>query len=146
MTVPTALLLVNLASTWFMTGLIWFVQVVHYPQFFAVGAGVFPTYHKQHMRLTTLVVAPAMLLEAATAMALLVWRPASAEMWMLWTGVALLGVIWISTTILQVPQHRRLAAEFCGTTCRTLCRGNWVRTIAWTARAALMFAATAAVI
>ncbi|MCK6525129.1 hypothetical protein L6R49_27300, partial [Myxococcota bacterium] len=33
----TLLLLIHAAATWFMVGLIWFVQIVHYPLFSAVG-------------------------------------------------------------------------------------------------------------
>ena len=39
-----------LASTLFMTGLIWFVQVVHYPLFDRVESGAFRRYHADHTR------------------------------------------------------------------------------------------------
>ena len=41
------LLLVSLATTIFMTGLIWFVQVVHYAMFANVGLDPFTAYHPQ---------------------------------------------------------------------------------------------------
>lgn len=37
MELPGALLLVHAAATWAMVGLVWFVQVVHYPLFAQVG-------------------------------------------------------------------------------------------------------------
>ena len=49
-------LLACLASTLFMTGLIWFVQVVHYPLFSEVEPGDFLRYHAAHPRRTTRVV------------------------------------------------------------------------------------------
>ena len=55
-----ALLLACLASTLFMTGLIWFVQVVHYPLFDRVGAARFVPYHAAHSRRTSWVVAAPM--------------------------------------------------------------------------------------
>jgi sterol desaturase/sphingolipid hydroxylase (fatty acid hydroxylase superfamily) len=77
MAIETGIFVANLAATWFMVGLIWFVQVVHYPLFAAVPAGEpFAAYHRQHVRRTTWVVAPVMLVELVTAVALLLARPA----------------------------------------------------------------------
>ena len=55
------LLMLHLVSTLAMVGLIWFVQVVHYPLFDQVGRDGFRQYEQSHQRLTTLVVAPLML-------------------------------------------------------------------------------------
>ena len=68
-------LLIQDAATLFMVGLIWFVQIVHYPLFSRVGEEAFQRYETDHQRLTTWVVGPPMLAEFATAI-LLVWcRP-----------------------------------------------------------------------
>ena len=64
-------LLLQVAATLALVGLIWFVQVVHYPLFAKVGSSSFADYEQSHQRRTTLVVAPLMLVEAATAIALL---------------------------------------------------------------------------
>ena len=55
-------LLANLSTTLFMVGVIWFVQVVHYPLFSRVGGEGFALYSKAHSRLTTYV-GPPMLVE-----------------------------------------------------------------------------------
>jgi hypothetical protein len=60
-------LLAHAAATLFMVGLIWFVQVVHYPLFSRVGSDAFVPYAAAHGVLTTWVVGPPMLLEFATA-------------------------------------------------------------------------------
>ena len=44
---------INIASTWFMIGLIWFVQIVHYPLFVYVGSKEFRTFHENHKILIT---------------------------------------------------------------------------------------------
>ena len=130
------LLAAHAAATWAMTGLIWFVQVVHYPLFATVGAPAFPAYHAAHTRLTTLVVAPRMLAEAALAGWLVAVR--ADEAWVVWTGAALLAVVWLATFGLSVPRHNWLAAHGADAeVVRTLVATNWVRTIAWTARAGL---------
>jgi hypothetical protein len=128
------ILLLNLVATWFMVGLIWLIQLVHYRQFDLVGGDRWTQYHRDHSRRITWIVAPAMLLEAATAVALVVQRPSL----LTWTGLSLLVVIWLSTACLQVPLHRRLATAFDAAQCRRLTAGNWVRTVAWSARGVLM--------
>jgi hypothetical protein len=56
-------LLAHLAATLFMVGVIWFVQVVHYPLFSRAGSEKFAIYSEAHSRLTTYVVGPPMLVE-----------------------------------------------------------------------------------
>ena len=63
--------LAHVAATLFMVGLIWFVQIVHYPLFGSVGRGGFAGYSQAHSRLTGFVVGPPMLVEAGTAVALM---------------------------------------------------------------------------
>ena len=132
------LLIVNAAATWFMTGLIWFVQVVHYPLFAGVGRDGFAAYHDAHARRTTWVVGPAMLCEALSAALLVAARPPTVTAGAAWLGLALVAVIWLSTAALQVPQHGVLGAGFAEQSARRLVAGNWIRTAAWSARAVLV--------
>ena len=131
-------LLVQIASTCLLTGLIWTIQVVHYPLFAAVGAETFVDYQADHARRIATVVGPLMLIEASTAIALVAFRPSVLPDWIPWTGLALVMVIWLSTIILQVPCHGRLALGFDPDVHRRLVRSNWIRTFAWTARTALL--------
>jgi hypothetical protein len=134
----SAILLANAAATAFMTGLIWFVQVVHYPLFAKVGTEVFPAYSRSHQMLTTLVVGPPMLVEAATAVLLVVVRPAGTSTALAWTGLALVAAIWLSTAALQVPAHGRLVGGFDADTNAFLVSTNWIRTICWSARTVIV--------
>lgn len=131
-------LLINLAATWYMVGLIWFVQLVHYAQFCMVGDAQFMPYHHRHTKFTTLAVGPAMLAEAASAVAMASLVPAGVPAWPVWVGVALVAVLWVSTALVQVPQHNVLAGGFDARACGILCRTNWVRTVGWTARGVLV--------
>ena len=128
------LLLAHLASTAFMTGVIWFVQVVHYPLFASVGGSEFSAYERQHTDSTTWVVGPPMLVEAVTALLLFWFRPAGVSTWLLSLGLALLAVIWMSTAFLQVPCHELLSEQFNATVQQRLVATNWVRTVAWSLR------------
>lgn len=133
------ILLLHVASTLFMTGLIWFVQVVHYPMFALVGRGAAANYSTRHSERTTWVVGPPMLVEAATGIWLWLHPPAGAGL-LPALGLGLLAIIWLSTAALQVPCHNRLAQGFDPTVHQRLVRTNWIRTIAWTARAAIALA------
>ena len=121
-----------------MVGLIWFVQIVHYPLMGRVGKEVFQTYADAHSRLTSFVVGPPMLLEAATTVLLVPLHPANVALWQILLGIALLAVAWLSTYFLQVPCHRVLGGGFDPTTHRFLVRSNWLRTAAWSARGILL--------
>ena len=138
---PNAVLLTNAAATWFLAGLIWFVQVVHYPSFARVGPEAFAAYHRGHTTLTTRVVILPMCVELLTALALLLpaYRPPSVPLGWAVAGAALVAVLWASTALLQVPAHNRLAAGgWSPEVCESLCRWNWIRTAGWTARAVLL--------
>jgi hypothetical protein len=131
-------LLANLGSTLFMVGVIWFVQVVHYPLFSRVGGEGFALYSEAHSRLTTYVVGPPMLVEAATALLLVFHRPAEVPLWAALVGLALVGMIWASTALLQVPRHRALGSGFDRAALSGLVLTNWLRTAAWSVRGALV--------
>ncbi len=137
-TLPLAVLLVHLAATLYMLGLVWFVQWVHYPLFAAVGANGFGVYEREHVVRTGPVVGPAMLLEAGTGLALVALPPAGLPTLGSWLGLALLGVIWLSTLVFQIPCHRDLEHHFDAGTHRRLVSTNWIRTAAWSLRSVLV--------
>jgi hypothetical protein len=60
----------NLCASLFMTGVIWFVQIVHYPLFASVGAIDFPEYERRHANRTGYVVAPVMIFELGASFVL----------------------------------------------------------------------------
>lgn len=129
-------LLANAAATLFMTGLIWFVQIVHYPLFALVGDEAASAYASRHQALTTLVVGPVMLVEVAAAAWLAIAPPAGVPAWIPRAALAALVAIWLSTALWQVPLHQKLLAGHEPSTIASLVGGNWLRTILWTLRGA----------
>ncbi len=132
-----ALLLVHALSTWWMAGVIWVVQLVHYPLMRLVSPSEWLEYEQQHRRRITLVVGPAMLLELASAVLLALRsltheqpRPALAL-----GGLALVLCVWLSTALFQAPLHLKLSERFDALDHERLVRTNWVRTAAWSLRA-----------
>ncbi len=131
-TLPSFILLLNFATAWMMVGLIWLIQIVHYPLFALVGKDAFVSYAEQHVRSITLIVAPIMLIELVTSIALFSFRPPSVQMWMVIVGFFLVAVAWISTWLLQIPAHEKLVSGFDSVAYLRLVGTNWIRTIAWT--------------
>lgn len=140
------LVLVQLAAAWFMTGLIWVIQIVHYPLMNRVGEDNWLGYERSHMARITWIVAPAMLIEAGTCGLCLAMvltdtlsadAPATAQGLHI-TLVLLLAIAWFSTWQLQVPAHTSLARGFTDSAHRKLVSSNWIRTAAWSARAVLL--------
>ena len=121
-----------------MVGLIWFVQIVHYPLLSQVGREHFRRYEMDHQRLTSCVVGPLMLLELVTAIALLWLSPTELGSFSVWLGLILIASIWLMTYSIQVPQHAALVLSYDPSVQRRLVAGNWYRTAAWTARGMLV--------
>ena len=135
---PDWVVAVHTFATLAMMGLIWFVQVVHYPLYAKVGPQAFAEYHALHVSRTTSVVAPLMLAELGAAVWLLLDPNDRFSGWMPLVGLGLLGVIWGSTALLQVPSHGRLQEAFTPKAHAYLVGTNWIRTVAWTARGVLV--------
>lgn len=121
-------------TTLFMCGLAWFVQVVHYPLMARVGEPQWCAYERAHGTRTTWVVMPVMTLEALAALQLAWTAPGLAT----GSGLALVALLWLSTFLVQVPLHARLARGFDARVHGRLVATSWLRTCAWSARAALV--------
>ena len=138
--------LANLVATLYLVGLIWFVQVVHYPLFNLVSPENFRTYEQEHSRRTSWAVVVPMLVELGTAFWLLFLRSPEIPFWQIGLGVILVVLVWISTFSLQVPQHNILSRGFDPTAHALLVSTNWLRTAAWSARGLLLLWMTASLI
>ena len=132
-----ALVLGHAAITLFMCGVIAVIQIVHYPLFHMVGREGFATYAARHSSLITVLVGPAMLIEAVLTTMLLLNRPTVIPTWQPWAGAVLLAIVWASTAFVQVPQHATLAGGFDEGAYQLLVQSNWVRTLAWFVRGVL---------
>ena len=125
----------HLVATVFMVGLIWFVQVVHYPLFDRISGDASIQYAAEHQRRTAWVVGLPMLVEGITTLWLF-FDPINGRLLPLLGGLVLLK-IHLSTIFLQVPLHKKLSQGYEREVVRKLVATNWVRTIGWTIRAAI---------
>lgn len=130
--------LIHAGATLFLVGLIWTIQIVHYPLFERVGADGYAAYQTAHMARIAYVVAPVMLVELATAIYFVLVNYESFDAKYFWFGLALVLLIWASTAFIQSPIHGRLAENFDLALANKLVLTNWIRTILWTIRGALV--------
>ena len=121
-----------------LTGLIWTVQIVHYPLFSAVGPEAFPRYHRLHTRVIAPVVVPLMLVEASTALWLFFVPEPGLNPSAIALSLAMVIAAWTATAFFSVPAHGRLAQGFEERAYRKLVISNWLRTASWTARSLIL--------
>lgn len=57
-----------------------------------------------------------------------------------WSNMLLLGIIWLSTAIFQVPIHLKLMNSASEKLITRVIRTNWIRTISWSLRSLLLLA------
>jgi hypothetical protein len=128
----------HLFSTLLMTGVVWFVQLVHYPSFRFVADEKGSEAARFHQRKTGLLVIPLMLIEMGTGILLM------SSSWVTQYGnyliinLGLLFLVWGVTFLKMVPLHRKLAEQISEETVSALISINWIRTVLWTARAGLL--------
>lgn len=135
---PISILLANVVSTLFMVGLIWMVQVVHYPLFDDIGEENYVRYQQRHQSNITYIVAPVMLFELATAILLLFFPVAGIDKSLVYIGIGLVILVWLSTALVQVPCHEKLVKGFNQSAYHWLVNSNWIRTVAWSARGVIV--------
>ncbi|TAE73719.1 MAG: hypothetical protein EAZ65_06415 [Verrucomicrobia bacterium] len=136
---PRQLLLTHAFATAAMSGVIWQVQLLTYPQFLRVGANEFPAYHQAHTEGISLLVGPLMLAELALAIAASWQLRKDKHLPLLVANALLLLGIWLCTVLWQVPLHEELATARSEPLIRELIASNWLRTLLWTARSLLLF-------
>ena len=130
-----SILLANFVATCLMTGVIWFVQWVHYPLLAKEPVDRAVETAIDHQRRTGQVLAIPMAVEGFTTLGLLIIRPESVHIFWPWFGAVLLAVALGSTVFVSVPLHAKMATNPTADVGRRLVVTNWPRTIAWSLRA-----------
>ena len=119
----------QVASCFYMTGVILVVQLIHYPSFSRIDKSHFVEFHNRHTQAMGWVAGPAMCVELVSA----IWLACSGNGWCL---INLLSVIllWCMTFAVSVPFHNRLANGFDKNSWESLTKTNWWRTGLWAIR------------
>jgi hypothetical protein len=132
----------GLAATWAMVGVIWVIQLVHYPVFDAIDRGAdderWRSFGDRHRRAISFVVGPFMAIEGLTGIWIVLDPPGSSGRTLPIVAALLMAVAYGVTAFVSVPLHERLTAVFDDDAHRRLVSTNWFRTAAWTARGVVL--------
>ena len=130
------LLFLHGCVTFFLTGLIWVVQLVHYPMFRFLDPKTQSNALKFHQQKISIIVVPLMLFELLSGVYLA---------YVQWSSLAsfhrinmvLLMVIWVHTFGLMVPFHQKISVQLNYELLQKTLTHHWVRTLAWTIKSVL---------
>jgi len=132
-TLPSTLLVhAHLVSTLLMIGVIWTVQIVHYPLMALVGDERFVAYEAAHAPRMAAVVMLPWAVQGITVAGLLLAPPAGVAAGLVWAAGTAAALPVLVTVAASVPAHRRLARGFDAAVHRRLVATNWLRTAGWT--------------
>ena len=124
------LLKVNFISTSLMVGVIWVIQLLHYPSFNFINDKKYIEFQHFHMQRISFIVIPAMLIELASALLLAYFFRSSLTIILL----ALLLGVWAITLIFFTKLHQKLTNGYNQGIVDRLIQINWSRTILWSLR------------
>jgi len=137
---PFSLLLTNLTISAILCGLIWTIQLVHYPSFLDVGPDQYVVFQQNHMKNISILVIPLMLLELGAGIYLQLEHLKENIHWLIYVASLLLLIIWVVTMFVASPLHGKLASQgYDKKGIQQLVNINWIRTVAWTLRTAIFF-------
>ena len=126
---------INVISAFFLTGVIWTIQIVHYPSFHYNDKLSFVNFHQFHERRISIIVMPLMILELISSVALY-FNDMSNHTFLL--NLIIVGLIWCSTFFIQVPIHNILSQKKDNMMIEKLVNTNWIRTFLWSMRMLLI--------
>ena len=119
-----------------MSGVIWVVQLVHYPSFLYTDKNKYKLFQEFHMSRIGFIVGPLMAVELITGAMLLIILKLSNIYY--FASMLLLIGIWFLTAIVFTRIHGKLLNGYSEKLIHDLIRFNWSRTIMWTTRLVLL--------
>jgi hypothetical protein len=134
--------MIHASVTLVMVGFIWTIQLLQYPMMALVPIEAFPAFERAHQLRVVGFLAVFGVVEIVTAAWLFI-DPGDLSRSALFGAGALLAIIWVSTGLYFAPLHGRLASGFEVGLHRRLVAANWLRTVLWTARGAIVVALAA---
>ena len=129
-------LLGHLIFTSIMTGVIWVIQIVHYPSFHFIEKEFYTAFQKFHMNKISIIVIPIMLAELITGMMLFLDKSSKSPFLII--SFVILVLIWLITGVFFSKAHNELIAGYQELVVNQLVAMNWIRTLLWTLRLLLL--------
>ena len=129
-------LLGHLIFTSIMTGVIWVIQIVHYPSFHFIEKELYTAFQKFHMNKISIIVIPIMLAELITGMMLFLYKSSKSPFLII--SFVILVLIWLITGVFFSKAHNELMTGYQELVVNQLVVMNWIRTLLWTLRLLLL--------
>ena len=130
------MLITHLIATSVMVGVIWIIQLVHYPSFHFIELNQYTTFQRFHMSRISYVVIPAMLTELFTLILIIISMDQVDPI--ILASALLLIVIWLMTALFFSGVHQKLTLGYDQVVVEKLVKLNWGRTLLWTLRLLLV--------
>ena len=130
------MLILHLIATSVMVGVIWIIQLVHYPSFHFIELKQYTTFQRFHMSRISYVVIPAMLTELFTLILIIISMDQIDTLVL--ASAILLIFIWLITAVFFSGVHQKLTLGYDQTVVDKLVKLNWGRTLLWTLRLLLI--------
>ena len=115
-----------------MVGVIWVIQLVHYPSFRFTDKEKYVSFQIFHMRNISFIVMPVMILEFLSGLVLVLYNNNHESLLMV--SFFLLLIIWLVTALFFAQIHQKLSKGYDETLVTKLVSLNWIRTLLWTVR------------
>ena len=120
-----------------MTGIIWLIQLIHYPSFSFIDKNMYSKFQTFHMNRISFLVGPIMILELLSGFYLLLFFYSESNFFVI---NFILNILILTMTIIVFGTiHKKLIEGFKFSLFAKLISMNWIRTILWSMKSIFIF-------
>ena len=119
-----------------MVGVIWTIQLVHYPSFNFINQKDYIKFQNFHMKRISLIVMPIMGIELFSGLVIIFFEMKNGIIF--YFSIFILILIWLLTGIIFSRLHQKLTMGYRILIINRLIKMNWLRTFLWTLRIFLL--------
>ena len=118
---------IHFLSTSLMVGIIWVIQLLHYPTFHFIKESDYVEFQHFHMQRISFIVVPVMIIELLSGFMLVYYFQSN----LLILCLIILLVIWLITFVFFTKLHQSLLGGYDKIIVDKLVQINWSRTVLW---------------
>lgn len=134
----TIFLLFNLISTLLIAGILWFVQLVHYPLFNEMPAKNMVNYGYYHMQKISGIINLLFIIDFITIVFLLLLVNSDLSATLMLINISIFLFIVILTRITFLPIYQQISKNPNSILITKLINLNWIRTLVWSLKVIFM--------
>ncbi len=123
--------LIQIVTSFSMLGIIWFIQLIHYPLLNKIKEGL-SQYEKAHLKRAAFFIGPLLAIDLVVSIFLVSFETRSILIRLATCNLIFNIFYWIWTFLFQIQHHQKLSVGFSRLSIRKLVLHNWVRTLLWT--------------